>query len=333
MIIIRNLEYFVAAALLVSLPTAGCSKDEEKADGEATGGETAAKQEESKQAEASKYSFLPADSSLVFGINLGQIRSSKVFKDMVKPALAQHTSPAGEDYEQIETACGFDPVEQVEWIVIGGAPGEQDRMSMVIQGLSAEQVKTCGENMTEIRGTQVELTQEGKLTKLVAGEAIFWMGWVDDSTMVSTGPNKELLEPVMAGKEGLSGNETMMGLVGNVDTSAALWLSVDETSAPSPMTGVDGAFKSAHGSVSLAQGLLVKATVTQGSPEEARKAVAEYTEQLEQMKESSFGKYLSKLEFEANESDVVAQLDMNDAELMEMLNAPQLQMLKSMLGL
>ena len=325
---IRNLKYFVAVALMTSLPMAGCSKD--KKEGEAAGEEGAAKAE-SAQAAAGKFAYLPADTNFVIGINLSQIRSSKLFKDMLEPLIAQQ---AGEDYEQVKTSCGFDPAEQIESIVVGGVAGQDDRVAVSVKGMNAAQLEKCGKGLAEVQGETIEITHEGKLTKVVADGQTTWMGWMDDATMVTTGPNKALVEALVGGKEGLSGNQPMMDLTGKVDTGAALWMIYNEQAgAPSPMAGAPVQVKAAHVSVSLAEGLGIDATLRQGSPEEAQKTVADFTGQLESLKESPYGKYVSKLELKASESDVVAKLKMNDAELQEMLNDPSVKMLGSMFGL
>lgn len=327
MTLIRNLKCFAAIALMTSLPLAGCGKD--KKEGEA--GKEGAATAESTQAAAGKYAQLPADSNFILGINVSQVRSSKLFKDMVEPIIAQQ---AGEDYEKVKASCGFDPAEQIKSIVIGGVAGKDDRVAVSITGMNAEQVEKCSKGLAEVQGEQIEVTHEGKLTKIIADGQTTWMGWMSDTTLVTTGPHKELVESLVAGKEGLSNNKPMLDLTGKVDTSAALWVVYNEQEgSPSPMAGAPVQVKAAHVSLSLAEGLTINATIRQSSPEEAQKTVADITGQLESLKESPYAKYVSKLELKASESEVIAKLTMSDAELQEMLNDPSVKMLGAMFGL
>lgn len=325
---IRNLKCLVAVMSMALLAATGCSKDEKKAGDKTTAVE--GKGAEAGKATGGRYAYLPPDSNLVIGLNISQIRSSKLFKDMVEPMIKQQ---AGEDYEQFMTACGFDPVEQIKSVTIGGNTSENDKVAVAVKGMSAAQLKKCGEGVAASKGEKIEITEEGKLTKVVTDGQTSWLGWVDDTTLVTSGDNKALLESVLASTEGLGSNKEMMGFIGKVDTDAALWLTFrDMGDAGSPLAGAPVKFQAAYGSIGLKEGLQINAAMRQSTPEEAQKTVADFTAQLEQFKQSPYGKYVSKMELKANESDVIIKLVLSDAELQELLNDPSVKALGAMMG-
>lgn len=324
---IRKLQCLVAALSLSLLAAAGCSKDKEAgkegAEGAAKTGDPAA------AAATGRFSYLPADSNLVLGVNVAQIRGSKLFKDMAEPIIMQQ---AGGDYEKFKTACGFDPLDQVKSLTVGGNTSINDKVAISVKGINADQLKKCGEAVAAAQGEKMEIAQEGSLTKVVSDGQTSWIGWADDTTMVTSGDNKALLEQLMGSKETLG--KDLMELVGKVDTDAALWLAVlDNGDANSPLASAPVKVKAAYGSINLSGGLAINAALRQTSPEEAQKTVADFTAQLEQFKQSPYGKYVSKLELKASETDVLVKLALNDAELQELMQDPSIQALGAMMGM
>lgn len=324
---IRKLQCLVAALSLSLLAAAGCDKNKDKEAGK-EGAEGAAKSGDPAAA-AGRFTYLPADSNLVLGVNVAQIRGSKLFKDMAEPIIK---AQAGEDYEKIKTACGFDPLDQVKSLTVGGNTSINDKVAISIKGINADQLKKCGEAVAASQGEKLEISQEGALTKIVSSGQTSWVGWADDTTMVTSGDNKALLEQLMGSKETLG--KDLMEMVSKVNTDSALWLAVrDNGDANSPLANAPVKVKAAYGSINLSEGLAIDAALRQSSPEEAQKTVADFTAQLEQFKQSPYGKYVSKLEIKASESDVLVKLALNDAELQELMKDPSIQALGAMMGM
>jgi hypothetical protein len=323
---IRNLKCLVAVMSMALLAAAGCSKDKKESE---TAGDGVTKGAD-KGAVQGRFTNLPADSNLVIGVNVEQIRSSKLFKDVAEPILRQQT---GGDYEKLKAACGFDPIDQVKSVTIGGNTGQNDKVAVQVKGISATQLKGCGEAIAKSEGEDLQLSQEGNLTKVVSSGQESWFGWLDENTMVTAGNDKALLETVLANKEGLSRAE-LREMIGKVDTDAALWLAFRDLGDPgSSLAAAPVQFQAAYGSISLREGLLVNAALRQSSPEEAQKTVADFTAQLEQFKQSPYGKYVSKLELKTSGSDVLMKLTLSDAELQELMNDPSIKALAAMMGM
>jgi hypothetical protein len=319
--IVRNL---AATLAIASLAIVGCSKDEKNKSPEGAAAPGAASPAAQTAGAKSAFAVFTADTNLVVGINLDQIRASQLYKQFLEPMLK---SQVDSEFAELKAECGFDPVNAIKEVVIGSTMSEsmdaqEDKTIMVVKGLTRAQLSDCAAKMAKKEDKQIEVTQEGTFTKVVDkdGETV-WIGWLDDNTMaMSPKMDKAQLEQRMSGAGGgLSGNKEMMDLVANTDQKAGLWLAMQKPAGAESPAGMD--FQSVFASISLTGGIKVDAGVRQGSADEAKKTVGEATQKLEEIKTEAgpFGKYLSKVEISANNADVIVKMSLSDAEVNEIL--------------
>lgn len=334
----QTFKYLCATLAIASLATFGCSKEEKKTEGgAAAGGEQGAAKPGTPAAAPSAggksaFALFPKETNMVVGINLGQISASQLYKQFIEPKIK---AEADKEFAEFKAECGFDPMTTIKSIVIGGVMDnnmepDEDKMLMVIKGVTRDQAVSCAEKMAKKEDSEVEITQEGNFTKVVNKEKgkTMWVAWLDDSTMALSGEeDKAYLEKRISGADGVDQNKDLMDLLGNTDQSAGIWLAVQKPEGAESPGGVE--FKGAFASVNLSGGLKVDAGIRQGSPDEAKQTVGQATQMLEQAKAQAgpFGKYLSKIEISANNADVIAKVSMSDAELQEII-----QQLGPMLG-
>ncbi|MEM9488465.1 MAG: hypothetical protein AAGC55_04945 [Myxococcota bacterium] len=329
--LIRRSTQALAVLAVLALAASGCSKEEKKE--EAAKDEAASPAEGDKAAKAvekapgaaravagsmgkSGFAIMDKESNLVLGFSLAKVTASALWKQFGPLVMAQ----AGEDYQKFKATCGMDPMTAIESVIIGGKIDDEDSMVFVMNGVTRSQLIDCGKKMAAAEGEKIEIADEGKLTKVVDKEGqTMYLGWLDDKTMVGSpkGEDKAVVEGILAGKGGLDGNAEMMNLLGNTDTNGALWFAVSDTGDMG--SGGPVKFNAAYGTVSFEGGLKLDVGMRTASAEDATKAVDELTKQLAGLKGGPTGKFVSKLQLKANEADVIAQLSLTDAELMELI--------------
>jgi hypothetical protein len=310
----RIVKYLVATLAIASLATSGCSKDGEP--GAARPG---------AQSAAAKVAFpiFPPESNLVMGVNLAQISSSQLYKQFVEPKLKAETD---KELAEFKAECGFDPLTTVKEVLIGGAmdqdtAAKNDKMIVVITGISRQQFTQCSEKMAKKEGENLSVSQEGKFTRMEKDGETVWIGWVDDTTMVAgLKMDRAMLEQRMSGAGGgVSANKELMALVDRTDQSSGVWLAVQKPAGAESPGGVD--FEGVFASIHLSSGLRLNAGMRQGSADEATKTTDQAKNMLEQAKAQAgpFGKYLSKVEIGSKDADVLVNVSLSDAELQEIL--------------
>ncbi len=332
---IHKLKFLVVALSVASLATVGCSKDEKKKGDDKKGqaGETAkdgdkagaARATAPKAAAGAKGAFdvFSKDTGMVMGINLGEISSSNLYKQFVEPQIK---AKADKEFAEFKATCGFDPITTIKQVLVGGVMGpdmqpQEDKMLVVVKGMSRKQLTDCAAKMAEKEGEKVELTEEGKFTKVVKDGETVYLGWMDDMTFaMSPKMEKAALEARLGGADGLSGNKAMMDLLGQTDQKAGMWLAMQKpegaAAMPSPVP-----FNAIFASISFKGGLKVDAGIRQASADDAKKTVDQVTQMLDGAKQQAgpFGKYLSKVEISAKDADVIAKVSLSDAELDEII--------------
>jgi hypothetical protein len=327
----RTVKYLVAMLAIASLATIGCSKDESKKTGEPGAARPGSQSAGSKAI----FALFPEDTNMVVGINLAQISSSQLYKQFVEPKLK---AEADKEFAEFKAECGFDPLTTVKEVVVGGVmdqgmEAQEDKMIVVVKGISRQQLTQCAEKMAQKEDKQISVSQEGKFTKVEKDGETTWIGWLDDTSMaMSPKMDKAMLEQRMSGAGGgANANQELMALVARTDQNSGLWLAMQKPAGAESPGGVD--FKGMFASISLSGGLKLDAGIRQNSPDEASATTKQAKEMLEQAKAQAgaFGKYLSKVEISASDADVLARLSLSDAELQEIL-AQVGPMLGAMLG-
>lgn len=324
---------FAAALAMLALAAGGCKKEDNKAPGAAGGGE-ASPAAGAAAAVPSKTGFavFPGDSQFVVGINLASARSSGLwakYKDRVEKELA-------EEFAELRTACGLDPIAQVQTIIAAGKPpagaGEPDAV-VVVKGLQRSALKSCGEKMAAKEGKKLTVTEEGNLANYVVDDKNIWAAWLDDTTVVvAPEKDKAYVTARAAGEGGLADGSELMALLKSVDTSAAVYF-VADTAAMGPGSSMMPGAKGVFGSLKLTDGLALDAGLRFDTAENAKKMTEMVNQQVGQMKGQlppQFKTLADKAVIKQVDKDMVVQLSLSGAELEQLAQA--LEGMKGMLG-
>lgn len=329
----RTLTTTLAAVFVLAVSASGCEKKKDEAGGAAGGGggkgaAGAAAAVPSKTG----FAVFPGDSQFVVGINLASARSSGLwakYKDQVEQNLSK-------EFAELKTACGIDPIGQVQTIIAAGKPpaggGEPDAV-VVLKGLQRGTLKQCGEKMAAKEGKKFTVTEEGNLANYVVDDKNVWAAWLDDSTVViAPEKDKAYVSARAAGEGGLAEGSSVMALLKSVDTSAALYFAAD-TAAMGPGGAMMQGAKGIFGSLKLTDGLAIDAGVRFDTPDNAKKMTEMVNQQIGAMKGQlppQFKTLVEKAVIKQVDKDLVVQLSLSGPELEQLAQA--LEGMKGMLG-
>lgn len=311
----------VGAAAVLALATAGlgCSKEEA---GQAGGAAGAAGAQAALPAKTG-FAVFPASSSFIGGVNFNSARASALWT-MYKPQI--DAAMASSEMAEFKTACGFDPLTQVQSLVFGGDITSQE-VVVVAKGVSRSQIKTCGEKLSATKGKKFLSTDEGTLTKYEVDNETVWGAWLDDSTVViSPDKDKDFVAKRAAGDAGLADGAEVMGLLKNVDTSATFYVVAGSAAvAQSPAVAMAPGMKGVFASLKLGEGLDVDAGVRFDTPENAKKIADMAQQQVAALKGqqvpaqmAGIVKIAERAVIKQNGTDVLIQLKLTNQELQEM---------------
>lgn len=182
---------------------------------------------------------MPADTDFIVGLDIAQLRKSALWKKYEPMVMAK----ASGEMSEFKTACGFDPLEKLQGVIIGGKGRMLEQATVFVRGFDkkstleclpklAEKAKADGKNRTAtIDGDYVELSGEG-------AEAMRFL-FIDDQTVLGMKQNqgsadKATLMAAAAAKDGqgLTGSKTFVSLLDNTKTGSGVWFLVN---AASPM--------------------------------------------------------------------------------------------------
>lgn len=265
--------------------------------------------------------FLPADSKVVFGVNLGQVTNSE-FAKLLPMAMRQ----APPEFTAMKVKCGIDPLTAFSGIVAGGDPDAAGDKGWVVVGTGVERSKfeSCAPKMVK-EGTEVKTDGKFTIIDKPEGEDDFIAMWPDDSTMVVSALPREELEGMA---KGLQGNATITEMLRNVDTSGGLWMVV--TDIEDTGDDVDGAF----GTLAFTDGLKLDLGVRMASAELAKQKVAEGQQQMQGAlgQAGKAGEILEKkLSLKAADKDILVQLNLSTDELRSIIADPMVQQMGMMM--
>lgn len=340
----RKSQFILALLAALALVSFGCKKEQgegkegeaKTAEGEkkAEGGEGAA-----KAAAPSKTSFavFPKESEFVFGLNGDSLRKSGIYKKF-QPAFEGALNNEKE-FVAFKETCGFDPIQKVQSVIVGGSMEGNDGV-VVVKGFNRAELKSCGEKMAAKEGEDVKIEEDGKLMKVTNKSDVMWLGWLDDNTML-TGAGSEgeggkaWVEGRMAGKDGLDSNADMMSLLGQVDSAGTLWFIV-KPKDNSKMGMMGAPPSSVFGTVLLTSGLKIDMGMRYAKPEDAKAFVDQTKQMMGAMASDPTSKMVAdKTTMEAKGNDAIIKVDLNEEELNQVIAMVEKMagpMIGSMLG-
>jgi hypothetical protein len=329
----RTLTTTLAATLcVVAFAASGCEKKKEDGSGGGAAGGKGAAGAQAAVPSKTGFAVFPGDSQFVVGVNLASARSSGLwakYKDKVEQQMA-------EEFAELRTACGIDPIAQVQTIIAAGKPpaggGEPDAV-VVMKGLQRGALKSCGEKMAAKEGKKLTVTEEGNLANYVVDDKNIWAAWLDDTTVViAPEKDKAYVSARAAGEAGLADGSPVMALLKSVDTSAAIYFAAD-TAMMGPQAAMMQGAKGIFGSLKLTDGLAIDAGLRFDTADNAKKMTDMVNQQVGAMKGQlppQFKGVIEKAVIKQVDKDMVVQLSLSGPELEQLMQA--LEGMKGMLG-
>jgi hypothetical protein len=320
----HNFKVLAACAAVVSIAAFGCSKDSAKG-----GGGAAA----AKATGGAGLALFPKDANIIMGFNVASITSGSLFKEFAEPMIKKQT--AGE-LAKVKENCGIDPMTALKSVTVAmkmnsSMEPDENNMFMVLNGIDRDKGEKCLEMMAKEEGDELTLTRDGKFTKVESKET-FWVGWIDDTTVVTGGPkiDKAGLEARMAGKDGLDGNKEMMDLIGKTNQSASMWMAMQKPAGAQASVPME--FSGVYATVDTKSGLSLNGGMLQADADTAAKTVETVKAQMTMAKQQAaamqLDKFVDKLVVEASDAFVIMKLDLSDADVKELV-----EKLRPMLGM
>jgi hypothetical protein len=275
---------WLVAALAVGLAVTGCKKNDDK-NGPASADKATDKAGGmAASAGASEggnddLALLPVDSEAVFGVNFGQLQQSPLWKQYVAPRIVGNSG-----IDKFKLICGFDPLESLKSIVVGGKNlGEDDpNFVFVLHGYDKSKSMTCFDNdglaEAEKDGSKVKVDGDVVLITDKSGKKVGFTFVNDNTALAVVGPgaeSKESLKKIAAGGGTLKSSKTFVELFGKLKTSDTLWMVINGDSPAMKGAGALGIKpKAVFGSLNITDGLTVDGHVRLGTPDEATQLVA-----------------------------------------------------------
>lgn len=264
---------------------------------------------------------LPADVTVVAGMNMSSVRKSQLFTTLF-PALMSSEPEARQALDTIKASCGIDAVNVVNDLVIAMDKSEKGAIYLgLAAGVDEKKVTSClvtvGAKLANAKitakrtGNIVEYAEAGSKDKIYAG----WIG--SDVLVIALDPeNKALLERMMGGK-GVKTGEIARG-VKAVNTGAAFWAAVVEKDSIGTAT-----MKGGYGAVDLAGGLLtLDGHLIVGSAKEAAAAAAEANKQMAAASGSmgpDMDKILKAVKITSSGDELVFKMSISEKDVMSLM--------------
>ena len=230
---------------------------------------------------------LPADATIVVGVNMGAIAKSQIFAEMFPKLVA--SNPDLKDFLDLaKTSCGIDPITAVAGAIVAtDADKKGGVVYLALNGLDQPKLASCADKLAKAKGKgdeKITFKKDGNIVEVTSTKQTkpVYYGWIgSDVIVIPKDGDKVGLQRWMSGK-GFSGS-ALGKAVGKVNTNAAAWGATTESKSLQPGMNMKGGY----GTLDVAKGnITVGAHVTLGSPAEATQAATEANKQLGQVKAS-----------------------------------------------
>jgi hypothetical protein len=321
----------VVLPLALVAAVAGCDKGKSSSSGGAsgpTGVAGAAAIAPAKGGLQRALAAMPSDSDIILGIDFAKVRGSALFKKYEAQIMAK----IGDDLAKFQKTCGFNPMEKLTGVIIGGkGQGQElDQGTIFVRGFDKTAALDClkkREAEQKAAGKPAQLTVDGDYVEYVDEDPTDAMRalWVDDQTalLVKQGDDaagKDVLVAAAAAKDGagLTGSKAFTDLLAKTHTGSAVWFVLKGDSPMIPMGGMLK-FKALYGSVDVGSGIGAEVRMWMNSADEAKSAAGDFNKQLGQVKASPFGGVLSDVSVKAESEDVVTRIKLSQSQLEEIV--------------
>jgi len=170
---------------------------------------------------------LPVDSEIVAGVNVAQIQTSALWKDIFAPQLL--TGEVKRQLEDFQQKCGLDPLAVIKTATIGlkGSTGV-----VVVHGPDKAKVVACAQKMKADKDAKVDVTIDGDVTILspkIGGVPVAFMFTSDTDAVIVIGPKADAagVKAAVGSSGGLAASGAFVDMYNRVETEKALWMLVN----------------------------------------------------------------------------------------------------------
>jgi hypothetical protein len=258
--------------------------------------------------------FLPIDADVVVSLDTGALRQTALWSRL-EPSFMER---AASTIERFRTACGFDPVPQIEHVALGirhlDTPHKE--AVIVVGGIQRSQLMSCVSRAmrsatlsARVERNVVVLAKEtdGQPVAFAFADARTFVMLVGDRAAGAQG-----LRDILDAGAPLRGNEMFMDLFGRVDVRRHAWFYVDGRSKLLEGIGAMGVHPRAiFGGVDMPAGATAKVFVRMPTASEATTLVTMVQGQL-----AAVRSLVEKLDVTAEDVDVVVDLALTEDQLM-----------------
>ena len=267
------------------------------------------------------------DSEIILGMDFAKLRASALFKKYAPMIMAK----IGDDLKKFKDTCGFDPMEKLTGVVIGGKGEQMAQGTIFVRGFDRSPAMDClkkQEAAEKAAGKTVTLTVDGdyvELSNAAEPDKVLRFLWIDDQTALiikdgETTAGKDALVAAAAAKDGdgLTGSKAFTDLLAKTHTGAALWF-VAKGDSPALKMAAMVKFKAIYGSVDIASGVTGEFRMWMSGADEAKSTAGELGKQLDQLKSSPFGGMASDISIKADGEDVVTRIKLSQDQLQQIM--------------
>lgn len=279
---------------------------------------TAASAHADSKAWTTAKSKLPGGLVAVFGINMGSIKSSELYKQVV-PMLEAKSGKAKDELDKIKAACNLDLTGSIDSVVVGLTDSEKGVIIIALKGTSQKDLESCGQKVAKSEGKTLSITKDGAVTKYSGmGEDDAYVRWFSKDTL-AIGDDKDSVTKLTAG--GI-GKDVLATDAGKVNTSAAIWVAVNKSQ---DIEDLKGKMTGAYGTLDLKGGnLVVDAHIILDSPKTAAEGVKQGQTQLDQIKKSGqvpkqFAPMLDSIKLSSSGAELVAKAQVAETDLASLI--------------
>lgn len=313
MVRIRQRWSLVLLGLVLGVGLVACKKD-------STGGSGDKSSEASGGGSGGDLALLPAESEIVFGMNLGQMQQSALWKQLVEPKLA--TAEGQQMMSEFKAKCGVDPMKMISSITVGvRGVGDNPSAVAVARGLDKAKLLDCiDKNKADIAKDGGEVTRDGDVVLLKGdrGPPVAVQFTSDSTAVVVVGPNATAagVKAVVGGGSSLKSSAPFLEMYKKVKTGDSIWgLASGKVMERIPM-GLK--ISAAYGSINVTDSLAIDTRVRFDKPEAAAQAA-----EMANAQNKQFAQYVDKAEATADGNELhmsVAVSGQKLAQLVPMLS-------------
>lgn len=221
MVRIRQRWSIVLLGIMLGVGLVACKKD-------GTGGTGDKSGEASGGPSGGDLALLPADSEIVFGVNLGQMQQSGLWKQFVEPKLA--SGKGQRMMSDFKAKCGADPMKMVSSFTVGAkdVAGDKPSLVAVAHGLDKAKILDClDKSKADIAQGGGEMTRDGDIVlfKGDRGEPGALLFTNNSTAVLVIGSNGTAagVKAVAAGGSSLKSSGPFLDMYKKLKTTDSIW--------------------------------------------------------------------------------------------------------------